>query len=164
VSETDAGLGEVVDGLRHQPDLLAAAYQAAEARRSAIDQMMWQAPGLSLTAQAFLLTVGLQSGVSDAGRLLSGLLGFAVAVASIQLLAKHRHHELELSRWLEQVERAAHLPPLNRPADRARVARHARKPFGGSSVRWWSWTLAAFGAADVLVVCSALFSWPHLAG
>jgi ADP-ribose pyrophosphatase YjhB (NUDIX family) len=40
--------------------------------------MMWQTPALSLTAQAFLLTVGLQAGTAPAGRMLAGALGAAV--------------------------------------------------------------------------------------
>lgn len=38
-----------------------AMYQVVTGRRQAIDTMMWQVPSLSLTAQAFLLTISLGS-------------------------------------------------------------------------------------------------------
>jgi hypothetical protein len=162
--EPDPDLQQTVDALRRdQPELLAAAYQAAEGRRAAVDQMMWQAPGLSLTAQAFLLTVSLQPGTGQVGRALSGILGLAVAIASIQLLLKHRHHETQLSYWLEEVEWAARLPRLNSPRDRNRVAATSGARTGGSSVTWWTWTLGAFGVVDLIVISSALLSWPRLA-
>jgi hypothetical protein len=39
-----------------------------EERRQAIDQMIWQVPGLSVAAQAFLYVVALNSDMSDLGR------------------------------------------------------------------------------------------------
>lgn len=78
--------------------------QSAEERRQSIDQMMWQVPGLSLAAQSFLLTISLgHSG--GAARLVSGLLGLVASLATIQLLLKHRFHELEWSHWLQNVSK-----------------------------------------------------------
>lgn len=174
---------EAIALLRSRPDLLGAVYQAADARRSAIDQMMWQAPGLSLTAQAFLLTVALQTGTAPLGRLVAGLLGLVAALAAMQLLAKHRHHEVQLSRWLERLERMTLLPRLNDPSARADLgsASQAHKWRGsatlalaqrlaesGSSFSWWLRTLAVFGAVDVFAILLAITAliglWNPLAG
>jgi hypothetical protein len=172
-------LDEAFARVRGEPALLGPVYQAAEARRSAIDQMMWQAPALSLTAQAFLLTVGLQDATQPAGRMLAGALGLGVALASMQLLAKHRLHEVRLSLWLSHFERDTALPNLNdrderhrfdREGDTARLGRVGMWLAGDdrSSFRWWLWTLAVFGAADVFVVALGLLAavglWNPLAG
>jgi hypothetical protein len=140
--------------------------------------MMWQTPALSLTAQAFLLTVGLQAGTAPAGRMLAGALGLGVALASMQLLAKHRLHEVLLSFWLSNFEGRTQLPALNdrgdrhrfdSPEDPARLGRvGAWLARDRSSYKWWLWTLAAFGAVDVLVILfgllAAVGSWDPLAG
>ena len=169
---------EALARVRAEPTLLGPVYQAAEARRSALDQMMWQTPALSLTAQAFLLTVGLQAGTAAAGRMLAGILGLGVALASMQLLAKHRLHEVLLSLWLSDFERTTQLPNLNERDERHRFD-DADDPtrLGAigtwlardrSSYEWWLWTLGAFGAVDIAVVVlgflAALGLWNPLAG
>jgi hypothetical protein len=75
---------------------------AAEGRRQSYDQMMWQVPGLSLTAQSFLLTIALGSSSTPVARFASGLLAFIAALATIQLLLKQRYAELEWSLWLDR--------------------------------------------------------------
>lgn len=165
--------------LNAQPDLLGAVYQAADGRRSAIDQMMWQAPALSLTAQAFLLTMAFQEPTAPLGRLIAGLLGLVAAVAAMQLVAKHRHHEVQMSRWLQQLEELTLLPRLNdRDARKAFADGAGEQPAGswlaesfadtGSSFEWWLRALAVFGIADVIAVVLALVSlttsWNPLAG
>lgn len=145
------------DRLRDEPALLGTFYQAAESRRSAIDQMMWQAPVLSLTAQAFLMTVGLQRETAGTGRMLAGILGFGVALASMQLLSKHRLHEVHLSKWLSHLEQDTAMPNLNSAAERHREPVELPRPaawlaYGKSSFAWWLLTLAVFGLADVLIL------------
>ena len=44
-------------------------YDLLAARRTSYDEMMWQAPALSLTAQAFLFTIALGPGSTTAARL-----------------------------------------------------------------------------------------------
>jgi hypothetical protein len=160
----DDGLDDAFDRVRGEPALLGPVYQAAEGRRSAIDQMMWQAPALSLTAQAFLLTVGLQAETEPVGRMLAGALGLGVALASMQLLAKHRVHELLLTHWLEHFERDVALPNLNDRDERHRFK--DRLDLDGvtallgerRSFTWWLWTLAAFGLTDACIVVLGLLA------
>ena len=78
---------------------------AAEGRRQSYDQMMWQVPGLSLAAQSFLLTIALGANSTPVARLVSGLLAFMAAVATVQLLLKQRYGELQWSMWLERAAR-----------------------------------------------------------
>src|SRR5205807_717505 len=87
--------------------------QAAQARRSSLDQMMWQVPALSLTAQSFLLTIALGHDTRWIARVMTALLGMIAAGAAIQLLLKHRYHELLYSHWLEKFEAAHDLPQLD---------------------------------------------------
>jgi hypothetical protein len=85
-------------------DVTLAAYQVITARRTAYDSMMWQSPGLGLTAQAFLMTIALAPDTKIVARLLASLLGCVVALLSIQLMAKHRYLESIDSRLVEELE------------------------------------------------------------
>ena len=91
------------------PNVLAAVYQSLTARRLGYDTLMWQVPVLSLTAQAFLLTIALGTASRPAARLTAAILSFVVAVISLQLMAKHRHNEEIDSRLAERLERELHL-------------------------------------------------------
>ena len=75
----------------------------ADDRRST-DAMMWQSPALSLTAQAFLMTISLRSDTSDISRIIASSLGFLTALASAQLILKHRNSEVALAKMLENYE------------------------------------------------------------
>jgi hypothetical protein len=48
-----------------------AVYEAISARRISHDQMMWQVPALSLTAQSFLLAIAVNTGLASAVRVLA---------------------------------------------------------------------------------------------
>lgn len=81
-----------------------AMYEAIANRRLSLDSMMWQVPVLSLTAQAFLLTIALGSETSQFARSVSAGLACVTAVMSLQLMSKHRHHERLDSEMLERLE------------------------------------------------------------
>lgn len=80
-------------------------WQTLAARRIAYDTMMWQTPALGLTAQAFLLTLALGGQISNLGRAISAGLAAALAITTVQLMAKHRQHEIRDSKILERIER-----------------------------------------------------------
>ena len=84
---------------------LLAAYAAVAARRTQWDLLLWQVPALSLTAQAFLLTIALSQGNDAWARVLSSLLSLNIAVISILLMGRHRQAELHDAHWLERMER-----------------------------------------------------------
>jgi hypothetical protein len=79
-------------------------YQVVAARRDSYEAVLWQVPALSLTAQAFLLTIALGGGPSPSARRLASLLSLISALASIQLLAKHRYFEEVDSKLCEKLE------------------------------------------------------------
>jgi hypothetical protein len=81
-----------------------ALYQAIVARRLQWDNLLWQVPVLSLTAQAFLLTIALGHDSSNWARLLAGGLSFLAALVSMVLMAGHRHAELTDAAWLARYE------------------------------------------------------------
>jgi hypothetical protein len=69
-----------------------------------IDQMVWQVPGIALTAQAFLMTIGLGPGSGQLARLGTGLLSAVVAFLSVELLMRHRLSATADAVWLERFE------------------------------------------------------------
>lgn len=79
-------------------------YAAVAQRRTANDGMVWQAPIVSLTAQAFLFTIALAPDSEPTARYISSGLAFVAALASIQLMAKHRAFERLDSEWLKRYE------------------------------------------------------------
>lgn len=97
------------------PELQAATLQMAEQRRGQTDMMMWQVPALALTAQAFLLSISLQPGSTGLARALSAIAGLIVVAASLQLMLKHRYHEILYAEWLTRTESAQGLPSLHHP-------------------------------------------------
>jgi hypothetical protein len=54
--------------------------------------MLWQVPALSLTAQAFLLSIAFGRDASHAARLVTGLLSALTSSMSIYLMLSHRIH------------------------------------------------------------------------
>lgn len=84
-----------------------AIYAALAARRNQFDNLLWQAPVLSLTAQAFLMTVALGSPVPLYARSVACLLSIVVAFLSVQILTRHRQAEITDAHWLRDLEARA---------------------------------------------------------
>ncbi len=95
------------------PQVRAAFFQMLENRRSRTDAMMWQVPTLALTAQAFLLSISLAPETSALGRCFAAIAGILVVVVSLQLMLKHRYHELLYSEWLAEAEKEQGLPRIH---------------------------------------------------
>jgi hypothetical protein len=68
-----------------------------ESRRSSADQGMWQAPTLTIAAQAFLLAVLTDETVSDSARLWILVAGIAACIAAILSLIRLRAREILFS-------------------------------------------------------------------
>lgn len=79
-------------------------YQAVAARRLQWDNLLWQVPVLSLTAQAFLFATALGADVHNWARALVALLSLIISVLSILLMGRHRQGELIDAHWLERYE------------------------------------------------------------
>jgi len=124
-------------------------YQLVSARRHHYDAMLWQTPAISLTAQAFLLTIALGNG-DPVSRLIASLLAFLAALASAQLLAKHRYFERYNTDLLQEIEAAKQLQPVHeRPPEVPGVV-------GWSSYRVWLILLLVFAAAAVVAAYMAI--------
>ncbi len=119
---------------------------------------------LSLTAQAFLLTIALGAGHAPWVRIISAFFSALAAAASVQLMARHRYYELADAFWLQNYEE-------NRM--KCRPVHGSERPFGRnaegkmwSPVRrisqWpahliWFGTLAVFGSVGVVAMFLAVF-------
>lgn len=68
-----------------------------ERRRSSLADAMWQAPGLTVAAQAFLLQVLTDPSISDATRLAILFAGLAAVLASTASLLRLRVREVQFS-------------------------------------------------------------------
>jgi hypothetical protein len=138
-----------------------------EARRQAQDQMMWQVPALSVAAQAFLFSRSLDPATASVGRLITGLAGMVVAVATVQLIAKHRYLEEFFSRAVDVCRRLCRMPSVRRselgpriteePTDLTRWNAGWRRSLVRdlSSFKVWAVILAMLAASDGFVAVDA---------
>ena len=140
-----------------------AMYQVVTARRLTYDTMLWQVPSISLTAQAFLLTISLGADSSRLARLISSILASAARGRCLQLMAKYRHLEIIDARTAEKLERDLsrspnHGPQIHSPpSQRAKAVNMAPKRFVAlSSYRLWMSGVLLFLVADLLIALLAL--------
>jgi hypothetical protein len=143
----------------------AEAYPIVAARRSQWDQLLWQVPVLTLTAQAFLFSIALAHDTTRTARFIACLLSLVMTVLSLHLMVKHRQAEVADSQWLETYEHQ--LLPISTngaswPMHGQQWARYrletdpgigwlrALGRFRGFQV--WFWGLAIFGFAALAVL------------
>ena len=79
-------------------------YQILSDRRISQNELLWQTPTISFTAQAFLFTIAFGSGIRIEARFVSAFLIIIASVMSIQLMSKHRYLEMKDSKLLEDIE------------------------------------------------------------
>jgi hypothetical protein len=145
------------------------AYAAVAARRTQFDQLVWQVPVLSLTAQAFLFSIALSPAGTRTTRIIASLLSLVMTFLSLHLMVKHRQAEVADGQWLEAYEKE-----FPAPVGAPRWPMHGRSwadyrnsidpnigRLGGLSkltgFRIWSWGLSAFGMAAIIVLLLAIF-------
>jgi hypothetical protein len=132
-------------------------YQVVAARRLQWDQLVWQVPVLSLTAQAFLFTIALGSGSSRTARAVAALLSLVTSFLSVELMSRHRQAEMADARWLEKYE-DKHFPNEKGYVVHGLAFRDARNasPAGplGKLPGYWTWLcgLGLFGLAALVVL------------
>ncbi|MEG3152040.1 hypothetical protein U1769_19295 [Sphingomonas sp. ZT3P38] len=80
-------------------------YEIISARRSSYDSFLWQTPGLAMAAQAFLIAASFDDKTTQLNSITLGSFSLFVGFASLQLLMKHRHCEVEDSERLAKFER-----------------------------------------------------------
>src|SRR5689334_1080049 len=79
-------------------------YQVVAARRLQFDNLVWQVPALSLTAQAFLFTIAIGGTTSRPARIIASLLAIVITVLCTTLMARHRQSEIHDANWLAAFE------------------------------------------------------------
>jgi hypothetical protein len=92
-----------------------AVYESLSERCVILNELLWQAPVVSLTAQAFLLTIAYGETPRTLYRILAGLIATVIGFASWQLFLRHLAYERAISRELRAMEethfgRAFHAP------------------------------------------------------
>jgi hypothetical protein len=75
-------------------DALAALLAAYASQFGSYTTMLWQVPALSLTAQAFLMTIALGGDSTNVARIIATLLSLVISVASISLMHDQRGHAM----------------------------------------------------------------------
>lgn len=141
-----------------------AVYAAVAARRTSFDGLLWQAPVLSLTAQAFLLTIALGAGVSEFSRIIACLLSIVVSLLTVQLLTRHRQAEITDAHLLRDME--SDLPPRYQVHGPSwQVRRNATSAYAGifeplrrlPAYYLWAVGLSGFGIASFLTLVVSIF-------
>lgn len=136
---------------------------------------MWQTPALGMTAQAFLFTLALSHDSSRWARLIAAFLSLSLSLMVMQLMAKHRKHEMLDSLLLDRFEAQSAIPallgvaphgsPTLRPSnDQIRVLRRLRRSTPGprgfwemSSYELWMVGLALFAGLALAILLFAAF-------
>jgi len=136
-----------------------AVYEEVANRRTAYDTMMWQAPVLSLTAQAFLFTIALSPGNSRLARMLSSFLALISALGSMHVMAKQRFNEKidnAFLEWEEQRMGVSQVVGVTLHGATEPIARKFRihRPWyvRQSSSKLWILILGLFAAAALFVL------------
>ncbi len=130
-------------------------YAVLADRRTSLDTLLWQTPVLSLTAQAFLFSILLGADISRGPRLVAALLSFLVALASMQLMAKHRLHEVIAGKHLEAFEKDAAngLAVIHATAGRNDTEYpELRRWYHFSSYKMWQAVLGVFAITAIAIV------------
>ena len=128
-------------------------YSFLNARRDAFNNLIWQTPVLSLTAQAFLFTIILSCESGIPARLISAILSLITALASIQLLSKHREMEQYHARMLHDYEKKNGLYEVNR---RLISVKTISNLVAISSYKIWLFVLLIFAVAALLIIVLTL--------
>jgi hypothetical protein len=143
-------------------------YLAIAARRTQFDNLLWQVPVLSLTAQAFLFTVALGADTSRTARIIAAFLSLIVTFLTLQLFTRHRQAEITDAHWLERYEmETLGVPPAHGIA--WRQVRNDTHPAAGvfsplarlKGFRTWLFGLSLFGLASLLIL-SLSIGWPNV--
>jgi hypothetical protein len=144
-------------------------YQVVAARRIQWDNLIWQVPLLSLTAQAFLFSIALGSDARPVSRIVASGLSMVVSVLCILLMARHRQADVADAAWLERwekshsggdPERVIHGEPwrIRRNAARPELGLFGRIPLLPGYRTWIVGLLVFFVVAAAIFVVS--FVWP----
>jgi colanic acid biosynthesis protein WcaH len=141
--EADPDVNEyVLPYFRDSSGMRVAQYQALNARRDVFNNLLWQTPVISLTAQAFLFTIILSKDGTEPGRTIACFLSLTSALASLHLLAKHRFLETQHAVLLHAYEDARRWYAANRIFKPANVTLRV-KAYWVWRILLWAFFIAA---------------------
>jgi hypothetical protein len=86
-------------------------YTAVALRRAQFDNLLWQVPVLSMTAQAFLFTISLGPDTTPTARVITCLLSLVMTFLPLVLFTRHRQSEITDAHWPEAYERRHEIFP-----------------------------------------------------
>lgn len=139
-----------------------AMYAAVAARRTQFDNLMWQVPILSITAQAFLFTVSLGADTSQTARIIAASLSLITTILTLQLFVRHRQSEIADAHWLEDYEQRFNGESFHGVSWQAKrnATSPAAQPFSPlarvGGFRTWSAGLALFGLVSIIILFMAV--------
>lgn len=148
-----------------EPAVDHAQYQVIAARRLQWDNLVWQVPVLSMTAQAFLFAIALSHG-DRLNRVIAAGLSLVLTFLSITLMGRHRQAELTDADWLDRYEQV-HFPS-SLHGESFQVARQGQHVGTGlverlvplpRGFRTWVIGLSLFGVAALVALVRAVFNW-----
>jgi hypothetical protein len=124
-------------------------------RREYDDTSMWQAPALGLTAQAFLLTIALDSTVTNVGRIIASILALITAVASLYLIYRKRFQARVSEQEFDELAKLLH-PGRNFGASFEERAKAIDRPIPlllrRPATDMWILALYVFVVADLYII------------
>ncbi len=77
-------------------------FRVIEERRRAAESVLWQLPGISLAAQAFLLSAGLSSDAEPSSQIVVGLLGIAAVLGTGLVILYQAVRATIFGSWVNQ--------------------------------------------------------------
>lgn len=133
-------------------------YAVVAGRRVHMDGLVWQAPVLILTAEAFLFTIALGPSVSVLARVTAGLLAALVAGLGWELMGKHRALEHIDAEWLKAFEKKFGMSIVHRHPRELTEWTDRFPSLNRSSANRWRAGLLVFGAVGLAVVALSLLA------
>jgi hypothetical protein len=152
------------------PDEARSLLEVVEERRRRTLDLIYQSPGLSLTAQAFLFTITLNASTPNTGRVIAACVGVIAGSATAISILKHNYTEEMYAAVIDGIRAKAGLPALhrndlriladheatNKDFKRWKNSRWRRVAKDIPSTDFWIYSLLLFAGIDVVVLVLAL--------
>ncbi len=152
--------------------------ELVEQRRQGREQELWSIPAISIAAQAFLFTTGLEADTSPPARIILAVIGLLTAVFTLLVVLRQAARVYIAEQWMEELHGVQSAWTLREQVVAKRKAEGRaestsvleRLPhwiFGPdgtpqiSTAHVWTVLLMAFAVADLLVIASS-FDGLHL--
>ena len=139
--------------------------QRIDDRRRSTEESLWALPGLSIAAQAFIFSAGLAHETSGGARILAGVIGLVIAVATAYVRIYFGSRWLVYYLWTDPAQSLDACNLLEQAGgvigDRklGRMARWGVKPHWIGAIEAWALVLGVLAVADVLMILDGAGVW-----